>query len=132
MNRYGAAAVVVDARGRVLLVRELHPDHQPWVPPGGGIERGETPREAAVREVREEAGVSADLHDLVGIYVFADRSLWFVFAGTPIDEVFGVEAGDEIVDVGWFDPSNLPADCPDRAAAIVSDAIANRRGLYIE
>lgn len=133
MSRFGAAAVITDPDGHVLLVCERHPDHRPWVPPGGGIKPGETPREAAAREVLEESGVSADLGDLVGVYADRDDdSLWLVFAGDPVGGEARVPAGDEIDDVGWFDPLDLPAGCPDRAAAIVADATAGRRGLYVE
>ena len=53
----GAAAVIFDREGRVLLL--LRPAFVTWMPhkwalPGGHIEEGERPIEAAVREVREE------------------------------------------------------------------------------
>ena len=41
---------------RVLLVKHRR---RGWVPPGGEVENGETPREAAVRELAEETGVHA-------------------------------------------------------------------------
>jgi diadenosine hexaphosphate hydrolase (ATP-forming) len=52
----GAGGVVFDAQGRVLLLK-----HQQgkWVFPKGHIDPGETPLEAALREVAEEAGVQA-------------------------------------------------------------------------
>ena len=55
----GAEVWVFDAAlSQVLLVR--HP-WRGWVPPGGKVEAGETPREAARRELREETGLDADL-----------------------------------------------------------------------
>ena len=60
-----AAAILTNVEGRVLLL---------WQPrglyglPGGVVEPGETPPQAAVREVREEIGVEIGLEYLVGTY----------------------------------------------------------------
>jgi 8-oxo-dGTP pyrophosphatase MutT (NUDIX family) len=48
--------VVVEHAGQVLLVREAK-HGQLWYAPAGGLEAGETIREAAIRETQEEAGV---------------------------------------------------------------------------
>ena len=41
----------------ILMVRHVEPTRSYWTLPGGGVEAGETPAEAAVREVREETGL---------------------------------------------------------------------------
>jgi 8-oxo-dGTP diphosphatase len=69
--------------GRVLLVRAKPAPHD-WVLPKGHIEHGETAPEAAVREVREEAGVEATAGREVGVLEFESpksgrvRSVYFL------------------------------------------------------
>ena len=41
----------------ILMVQHREPSRSYWTLPGGGVEAGETPAEAAVREVREETGL---------------------------------------------------------------------------
>jgi 8-oxo-dGTP diphosphatase len=54
----GVGAVVVDERGRVLLIkRGAEPGKGRWSLPGGLVELGEPLREAVVREVKEETGL---------------------------------------------------------------------------
>jgi phosphatase NudJ len=48
--------VVVEHAGRILLVREAK-HGQRWYAPAGGLEAGESIREAAIRETYEEAGI---------------------------------------------------------------------------
>lgn len=55
-----------DDKGRVLLVK--HRDTDLWVAPGGAIEPGETPANAAVREMWEETGLVVDLVGILGVY----------------------------------------------------------------
>lgn len=60
------SVAVRDDEGRVLLAR--HSDGGWWLLPGGAIEPGETPADAAVRETWEEAGVHVRLTGLVGVF----------------------------------------------------------------
>ncbi|MEU5690588.1 NUDIX hydrolase [Actinosynnema sp. NPDC020468] len=64
--RVAAYAVVVD-EGRILLSRWLGPDRPMWILPGGGLEHGEDPYDAVVREVFEETGYHAAVDALLGI-----------------------------------------------------------------
>lgn len=53
-----AVSAAVTAQGRILLVkRGIEPARGQWSLPGGGVELGETVREAVIREVREECGL---------------------------------------------------------------------------
>src|SRR5262249_52749496 len=61
-----AAVVIHDAEMRVLLC--LHRDKNIWVAPGGLIEPGEHPAEAAVRETWEETGLIVELTGILGVY----------------------------------------------------------------
>ena len=60
--RPAARVLLLDATGRVLLFRypavESHEEH--WATPGGGLEPGETHRQAALRELGEETGLVGD------------------------------------------------------------------------
>lgn len=61
--------VVVDARGRVLLIRRGHPPFKgKHALPGGFVDVGESVEEACRRELMEEAGVKARRLELIGVY----------------------------------------------------------------
>lgn len=60
-SRTDSAKCIIICGQEVLLVKNVYGKGW-WNLPGGGIEKGETPAEAAVREVREEVGIT-DLSD---------------------------------------------------------------------
>ena len=60
------SVAIRDARDRVMLAR--HVEGNRWLLPGGGIEPGETPADAAVREAWEETGLLVRLTRLVGVF----------------------------------------------------------------
>jgi 8-oxo-dGTP diphosphatase len=64
--RLGAYAILVDDRERILLALWNEGHTLAWTLPGGGVEPGESPEEAAVREVREETGYDVELVRLLG------------------------------------------------------------------
>lgn len=56
--RPGVGVVLLNDQGRILVARRLDMPADAWQMPQGGIEPGETPRQAALRELREEIGIS--------------------------------------------------------------------------
>jgi 8-oxo-dGTP diphosphatase len=58
-QRLAAYALVIDSAARVLLVRQPNGQGNAgrWLLPGGGVEFGEHPEQAVIRETREEAGL---------------------------------------------------------------------------
>jgi 8-oxo-dGTP pyrophosphatase MutT (NUDIX family) len=60
------SVAIRDGSGRVLLAR--HVEGNRWLLPGGGVEPGETPADAAVREAWEETGLIVHLTRLVGVF----------------------------------------------------------------
>lgn len=62
-----AAYAVVERRGRLLLTHWRRGHMHGWTLPGGGLESGEDPRDAVVREVFEETGLEARVGKLLGV-----------------------------------------------------------------
>lgn len=84
-----------DETGAVLLLRWRDPvDHRVfWEPPGGGIEPGETSREAAVRELYEETGLE---HALDGRTLLVACDLrWAGRHHVHLEEFFRTEVGSQ-------------------------------------
>lgn len=107
-----------DDAGRLLLVRLT--DTGNWATIGGAVEPDESPRDCAVREAEEEAGIKVELGDILGVfggpdyrvtYPNGDESAYVVtiFQATVTDGTPRPD-GDETSGVGWFRPDELPID----------------------
>ena len=85
--RTAGRILLVDDRERVLLIHDrldVDVTDSHWIAPGGGLEPGETPAEAAVREVYEETGLRVQLPpDEPAFYTERVR---FSFAGVDTDQ----------------------------------------------
>lgn len=114
VDEVSAGGLVVDASGtKGLLIGRLDAkdakrERLLWSLPKGHIEPGETPEQAAVREVKEETGIESEIDKSLGVIDF-----WFMASGKRIHktvhhflfkEVGGQIAPQvsEVDDVRWF------------------------------
>jgi len=74
---FGVLGLIVNKKGEVLFTQRNEPKykkwHKFWQIPGGGIEFGETPEEALMREMKEEVGVKVKIERLLPV---AGSSVW--------------------------------------------------------
>lgn len=127
----GVGMVVLDEEDRVLLHRRRNEDA--WAPPSGHVERGETVREAALREIEEETGLEVELEVLVD--VVSDPAYQVVRTGRSertqfVTTLFRARAtggrldgSDEGLAWGWFDPADLPEPLTDYAVPWLDKAL---------
>jgi len=99
----------------VLLLRQRHEGHTFFVFPGAGMRVGETPAETAVREARDELGVSVVLGPRLLIEEFRGETVHY-FSGL----IVGGELGSGTLAPEWFDVKELPHyDVRPRALAAI-------------
>lgn len=127
-----AAGVLIIDRDRVLLVRHNYGLRR-WSFPGGVVEAGETPAEAARREALEEIGVEVHLGDLQGRYRVhglgrPDIEV-HIFTASVISGNIRIADPAEIADLGWFHPSAAPNPLTTDARGVFEDLTNGRTGV---
>jgi ADP-ribose pyrophosphatase YjhB (NUDIX family) len=116
----------IERAGRVLLARRR--DIGWWNLPGGGVEHGETVDEALRRELREEIGAEVEIVRLTGIYSKPRKDevvLAFLCHLAPGAE-HTLRTTDEVSEIGWFAPDDLPPDLLPKHRERVADAVSGR------
>ena len=128
-----AGVAVFDGEGRLLLGR--HVDDGLWATIGGSMEPGETPTDAALRELLEETGLTARILGIVGVYGGPSFEVTYP-GGARVAYVVTLYAcqllggeptpqRDELREIGWFGPDQavlLPQ--PQDMSQMIPDAFS--------
>ncbi|MDA3792155.1 MAG: NUDIX hydrolase [Elusimicrobia bacterium] len=103
LNPVPAVACIVKDKDRILLVkRGVEPEKGKWSLPAGFMELGESPEEAVLRELKEEAGIDGKIKELIGVYAQPSKNYstvltvgYSVLTSGRDDDVV---AGDDVTD----------------------------------
>jgi ADP-ribose pyrophosphatase YjhB (NUDIX family) len=136
--RVSVNAFIVDDAGRVLLQRRS--DNGNWNMPGGGLEMGESLSEALHREVLEETGLEVTILRLVGVYsdpattslAYPDGRVVHYVAHVLECRVIGgnLQHDHESLELGWFDPSQLPEPFSAQHRPRIADAMQHLEAAF--
>ena len=137
--RPAVSAVIFDRRGRLLL--QQRSDGGQWGLPGGSVEIGESVREAVVREVREETGLTVSVRRLVGVYSapalqlvrYPDGNVWHYVSVCFECTVRGgtLQTCDETLALEYFPLRRLPPTLLAYHRVRIRDASARRAAPFI-
>ena len=113
------AVIIFDAEGRVLLQKRA--DVNRWGLISGHVEPGETVAQAAIREVKEETGLTIRIKRLIGVYSDPESQTYDYPDGRRVHYITTYLEGEpseaiaqapcsETLEVGYFAPDQLPTD----------------------
>lgn len=138
--RMAAGALFFDDAGRVLMVEPTYKDY--WDIPGGYVETGESPLHAAVREVREELGITPPIGRLLAVdwapnEAEGDKVLYLFDGGQLSQEQLANVAlqADELKGFEYFTPEQISErTIPRLARRILAAAEARNEAalVYLE
>lgn len=93
-----AAAIVLNEQNEILLIKGLR---RGWEMPGGQVEEGESLKQAAIRETKEESGIDIEVLKFCGVFQSVSGSICnTLFLAKPIGGAPTPSA--ESLEVGFF------------------------------
>ncbi|WP_308639371.1 NUDIX domain-containing protein [Paenibacillus silvisoli] len=122
--------VIIDEQNRVLLVRQTY-GKEKWSIPGGMVDEGESAWVAAVRELKEEAGisVSGDM-ELSGLYFQPHKNRYiYTFKARGYEGVIQVD-NDEVDQYGFFPLDALPRPISSFTVQRLTDAVRESKTIF--
>jgi 8-oxo-dGTP pyrophosphatase MutT (NUDIX family) len=122
---------VVREGDAVLFVRHAYGDRTAWELPGGGIKRGEEPRDAAAREAREELGLDLDDWRALGAVEargYGKHTTVICFEGRPDGRALTIDRG-EIEEARWFDVGDPPPRLGLDARTVLTRLLGDANGV---
>jgi len=106
------AVVLTDSKGQILLVRrKVKPGVGKWCLPGGFMEIGETPQQAAIRELKEEIGVEIEVPRLLDIGSHINGyygDVLIIGFSTNMTSDCTLIPGDDVSEAAFFPLDNRP------------------------
>ena len=121
--------VFIRREGQLLLVKQNY-GNQYWSLPGGVVESGESITQAAIREVKEEAGLDVTIGRIVGLYSKPDEN---AIAITLEGEILGGELkpDHEISACQFFSIDKIPDNIREHLKQRIEDFKANQAEAFI-
>ena len=101
-----AAAVIFDENKNIFLVKSTYQRFHPWGLPGGGLEYGEQPEEAVVREMWEETGLEICIEKLLLAGSWLPDRLGFYYLCRITGGTF--HSSEEVSEFAYYSMDNLP------------------------
>ena len=126
--RVGCGAAILDAQGRLLLVKRVKaPEADHWGVPGGKLDWGEAARTCAEREIHEELGVAIKAGRVLAVTDMVAPDHHWVAITYAVESLEGEPAIQEAHAIhawGWFALDALPSPL----TAATRDAVAALKG----
>ena len=98
------AGIVLIQDGRVALIERHRAGIDYYVFPGGGVDEGESPEQAAIREAMEELGIEVTIKQKIAEIQLGHKSRQIYFLAEHVAGEFGTGVGEEYTDADPNDP----------------------------